>query len=80
MKHATLVLLLCLAAHTSFSQDNMNKKMENKTDKMNKHMDNPGDKMNKKITDTLNDKRYYRTDSAQRNRKIQPRRTHKKKS
>lgn len=52
MKKTILAFVLALFAVSSFSQDKMTKKMENKTDKMNKKMENKGDKMNKKIDST----------------------------
>jgi hypothetical protein len=42
----TSLFIFCICA---YSQDSMNKKMENRTDKMNKKMENPNDPMNKKI-------------------------------
>lgn len=47
-----MMLALGLFSVSSFSQDKMNKKMENKTDKMSKKMENSTDKMNKKIDST----------------------------
>ena len=59
--------ILCAGA---YSQDSMNKKMDNKTDKMNKKMDNPNDPMNKKIGntgDTSHRKFFkYKSDSLRR--------------
>ena len=49
MKKMIMVLVLGLFAVSSFSQDKMNKKMDNKTDKMSKKVENNTDKMNKKI-------------------------------
>ncbi len=37
---------LCIGV---YSQDSMNRKMDNKSDKMNKKLENPNDPMNKKI-------------------------------
>ena len=52
MKKILTVVALSLFAVSSFSQDKMNKKADNKTDKMNKKMENKTDKMNKKIDST----------------------------
>lgn len=49
MKKIIITATLCVFCICAFSQDSMNKKMENRTDKMNKKMDNPNDPMNKKI-------------------------------
>ena len=63
MKKLIAVLVLCFSCYASFSQDKMDKKMENKTDKMNKKMDNKGDKMLKKI-DTAQKKLDTKTDKV----------------
>lgn len=52
MKKMIMILALGLFSAGSFSQDKMNKKMENKTDKMSKKVENNTDKMNKKIDST----------------------------
>ena len=52
MKKILLVLALGFFSVSTFSQDKMNKKAENKTDKMNKKMDNTSDKMSKKMDTT----------------------------
>ena len=52
MKKMIMILVLGLFSVSSFSQDKMNKKMENKTDKMSKKAENKTDKMNKKIDST----------------------------
>ncbi|MEJ7768751.1 MAG: hypothetical protein WKF89_13115 [Chitinophagaceae bacterium] len=49
MKKTAISCAFCLISVLAFSQDSMNKKMENKTDNMNKKMENKTDKMNKKI-------------------------------
>ena len=50
MKKIIGIIIFCACCFSGYSQDSMNKKMENKTDKMNKKMNNPNDPMNKKIT------------------------------
>ena len=52
MTKTFFVILLSALSAGVYSQDSMNKKMDNKTDKMNKKMDNPNDPMNKKIGNT----------------------------
>jgi hypothetical protein len=65
MKNLFALLVFCLIGTASFSQDNMNKKMDNKTDQMNKKMNSP-DSMNKKIgppTDSTRRKPRRKPDS-----------------
>lgn len=50
MKKIIALITVCCITLGAFSQDKMNKKMENKSDKMNKSMDNNTDKMNKTLT------------------------------
>lgn len=52
MKKLLVSFALCSFCLFGYSQDSMNKKMENKSDKMNKKMENKSDKMNKKIGNT----------------------------
>ncbi len=52
MKKFALIILLGTASTAAYSQDSMNKKMDNPTDKMNKKMENKTDKMNKKMHNT----------------------------
>ena len=70
MKKIFISIAFCIGCLCGYSQDSMNKKMENKSDKMVKKMDNPSDKMNKKISDTpekrSNDAILKRTDSLYR--------------
>ncbi len=49
MKKIIITITLSVFCICTYSQDSMNKKMENHTDKMNKKIDNPNDPMNKKI-------------------------------
>ncbi len=49
MKKIIITITLSVFCICAYSQDSMNKKMENTTDKMNKKMENPNDPMNKKI-------------------------------
>lgn len=52
MKKLIISISLSIFCVCVYSQDSMNKKVENKTDKMNKKMENPNDPMNKKIGNT----------------------------
>ena len=65
MKKLIAVSVLCISCYASFSQDKMDKKMENKTDKMDKKMENKTDKMNKKI-DNKGDKMLKKIDTTQK--------------
>lgn len=49
MKKIIITTTLSVFCICAYSQDSMNKKMENRTDKMNKKMENPNDPMNKRI-------------------------------
>ena len=49
MKKIFIPLITILFCTTAYSQDSMNKKMENTTDKMNKKPISPNDPMNKKV-------------------------------
>ena len=60
MKKVIIPLITFLMCMTAYSQDSMNKKMENTTDKMNKTLITPNDPMNKKVhnvPDSLKKKR-----------------------
>ncbi|MBE7171374.1 MAG: hypothetical protein INR73_12335 [Williamsia sp.] len=52
MKKVFMMIAIAFFSVSAFSQDKMNKKMENKTDKMNKKVENKTDKMNKKVDST----------------------------
>ncbi len=49
MKKFTLAVFFSTISIIAYSQDSMNKKMENPPDRMNKKMTNPNDRMNKKM-------------------------------